>query len=339
MKKSQYEYAFIVRTPYHYINALEATNKYNIKKKNSVLILWSNIFEERFDHLIEKGDWGDVFYLPVIYYDDESKIVNKIKNRALDFLYLVKVYYLSLRVEKVETSFAVLPNSKWVRHVINSLDSEKVIILDEGVAQFDIIKKYASESEKDSGSKRYGFDRSKNAQYEIFTSYPLSNVIKGVKEEKVTEHCFEFLRSKYNTSDFERECGLIIGSPHKGEKNSYYGEFLKKSISRIEPKVKNVFYKPHRNERKKYISSMSKIEDIEVIDNNLPIEIALLRKKVVPKYISSFYSTAIHSIYSIYGSKVKRVLIFKIKRSGEKEDAMYKYYENMDKKVVKTVSL
>lgn len=334
MHEHKYEYAFIIRTPYHYINAQEALSKYNIEKSNSILVVWSNIFEKKFSHLIEKKEWGNVYYLPVIYYEKESSIIGKIKNRARDLWYLARSKSLSWKTGKIKVCFAVLPNSKWITHIINSLGSKRVVIIDEGIAQFDIIKEYLSKSTKRGKNKNYGFDRSIAVPYEIFTSLPINEEVKKVRKKRVKKHSFGSLKSKYNVSKFKQNCGLLIGAPHKGDRKKYYEEFVHKSVEKIKSKVKKVCYKPHRNEEKKETVKTVKKYDLQLINKNLPIEIYLLKNKLVPKYISGFTSTAIHSLYKIYGKRIKKVMVFIKKSENNDVDKKHKYYKNLDKKVI-----
>lgn len=329
MRKGKYESAFIIRTPYHYINALEAAERYEVDEEKSILFIWSNHFKERFEHILTDRKWGRIEYLPVVHHDKDAGWAKKIKNVWEDIDYLIQANLILWRVGKVNKCFSIIPLEKYVQHIINKIEAEKLIIIDEGVGSFYLTDKYLSRRKQKTERKIYKYDRRRNKNYEFFTSYPLTKHIKSIEKEEVKKHSFDLLKSKIDFDGEKCEGGIILGTERNERTDKIYHEFISESIKFMEKRVKKIWYKPHRMESKISVKKMLEKTGVGLIKNDLPIEIALLEKGITPRLLSGFSSTAIHSIRKIYGEKVEKVKVFGLKGDCGENNMAYEYYESL----------
>lgn len=329
MPTKKYTSAFIIRTPYHYINALEAAERYGVEKERSVLIVWSNHFRERFSHMVEDRKWGNIEYINVVHHREGKKLRNTIVNIAKDAKYLIKANLLIRKIGKVKKCFSIIPTEKYVQHVINKLKSEKTIIIDEGVGVFELTSDYFKKEEIRERGKIYKYDRRRSKNYEFFTSYPIEEYVREVRKKEVKKHSFDILKSNFDLRKGNEEGGLILGTERNKKTKKVYPRFLRKSMRFMKGKTERVWYKPHRMETDKQINEVRKKYEVEIIKNDLPVEIALLREKIVPSFVSGFSSTAIHSIRKIFDRRVKKIKVFGIKSDCGGGKMACEYYEAM----------
>lgn len=326
MGRKKYESAFIVRTPYHYINALEAVQRYGLDIKESALIVWTNHFSKKFDTLVDEEKWGIVKRVPVILRGSENSLISRSKEKAKDAGFLVKANVAAWQIGQVEMCFSVLPNHTHVQHIINKLGAKNIVILDEGVATFRFAKDFLKKKEKNLSSKLFWYDRRRNQDFEFFTSYPLERYVDGIEGNKIKRHSFEYAKSRFEEVNDRRKQGLILGTQRNDDINNIYDEFLSASVEFMND-VELVWYKPHRWESAREIKRVEKKYNINTMKNSSPIEIALVEKGIVPKKLSGFASTAIHSINKIFEGRVEKSVVFGLK-SDKGAKTSYEYYES-----------
>jgi hypothetical protein len=325
----KYNYVFIIRTPYHYINALEAVNKYEIETKKSILVIWRNHIKERFDHIVCKKKWGELIYLPVVHHEKNIPYISRAKNLYEDASYLIKTNYILSNIRSIDICFSIPPTEKYLQHIINKVKSKKLIVIDEGVGTFRLIERYLEKRRKEFSNKFFRYDRRRNESYEFFTSYPLNEYIEEVNKKDIIKHSFEFLKSKYDIKKGKKKNGLILGTEHNKNNKDIYDDFVSKSIGIAKRYVDKVWYKPHRMETKKQVKNITKGRCLELIENDLPIEMALLENSIVPHFVIGFASTAIHSIKKIYKKNVKEAVVFTGKNIDKKDRLFHDYYKSL----------
>jgi len=326
MHRKKYEYAFIVRTPYHYINALEAIKKYSLDRNKSALVVWTNHFDKKFDTIVDKERWKVVKKVPVILRGSKNSLISRSKEKAKDVGFLVKANVTTWQLGQVETCFSVLPNHTHVQHIINKLGAKNIVILDEGVATFEFAKDFVDKKKVNSSDSLFGYDRRRNQDFVFFTSYPLDKYVDGIEDDKINRHSFEYAKSRFEERKDRRNQGLILGTQRNEDINSIYDEFLSASVGFMND-VESVWYKPHRWESDREIKKVKKKYNLKTMKNNTPVEIALAEKGMVPKKISGFASTAIHSINKIFEDRVEKSMVFGLK-SDKGDKTSYEYYES-----------
>jgi hypothetical protein len=78
---------------------------------------------------------------------------------------------------------------------------------------------------------------------------------------------------------------------------------------------------------------LSQIDGVKIRDLGLPIEISLIKDRVLPVEIASFFSSALDNCYHIFGDSLK-ITSFKLDKNNlskevhEKFEEIYKVYEN-----------
>lgn len=337
MFEEKYESMFIVRTPYHYINALEAANKYKVDLEKSILIVWSNHFKKRFKHMLRGENWGRIEYLPVVHYDKKESWFRGVKNAFKDVKYLLKSGVVVSRVGRVEKCFSIIPVEKYLQHIINKVEAKKLVIIDEGIGVFSLTKKYLEKRKGKTEVKSLRYDRRRKNAYEFFTSYPIEKYVEGVSKKRIKRNEFRMLKSKSKTESNTSKCGLILGTERNERTKNIYTKFLNESINFMKNKANKIWYKPHRMETDNQIEKVKDVRGVKIMDNEYPIEIALTREKTVPKYVAGFASTAIHSILKVYEKEVEKVVVFGRKGDIKEEKTSYEYYESMDDEKVNVI--
>lgn len=326
MGNSTYNAVFIVRTPYHYINALEAAYSYGIDRNKSALIIWSKHPGKKFDNFVDKEQWKAVEHLPVLLRNNKDSLIGWGKERIKDIEYIFRSIRTASRLGKIELCFSILPDDTQIQHIINKLGSKKVVILDEGVATFGFAKNYLDRREKEVDSTIFGFDRRRNQDFEFFTSFPLSKYVKKLKEEKVRRHSFEYTKSKIDFKNIGHIKGLILGTQRLGKIKCKYDKFMSLSLKFINCRPDKIWYKPHRWETDDEINKTKRKYNLKVIDNRLPVEVILSTSNVAPNKVSGFASTAIHSINKIFERRIEKSVVFGINKCDKK--LPYIYFES-----------
>lgn len=336
---SKYESVFIIRTPYQYLNALEAIDRYGVEVEYAVLIIWSNHFKKRFRHIIENEKWGKVKYMPVVHHGKNVSWSEKIKIISEDLKYLIRTSLISIELGSVKNCFTIAPVEKYLQHIINKLSCDELVIIDEGVGVFDMTRRYFRKRKKDLKRGFIGYDRRRERNCEFFTSYPLEEHVEGLEGCEIKRHSFGALKSRNKIEKCKYEGGIILGTERNEKTKSIYRKFIYKSIKFMKECTNKIWYKPHRMETNYQIKEIISNNNVSLIGNNLPVEIALPKRKIIPKIVSGFASTAIHSILKIYESKVSKIRVFGSKKGSHKGRMAYNYYESLPNDEVEVVYL
>jgi ABC-type molybdate transport system ATPase subunit len=159
---------------------------------------------------------------------------------------------------------------------------------------------------------------------------------------KVLKHSFSYLKSTRL-----KECkhvntiyllGQNIAEVHWITKEKYL-KYLEKISERFKGKI---IYKPHRSEEvtKEYELLIGDDFVIEKEISQGPIEMALLEKKIYPKIIISFFSSALFSLEKIftdceiYAVRIENDDLVANQKSIEIVNECYEFFNNTGVKVV-----
>ena len=224
--------------------------------------------------------------------------IEQIKNINLNFFFYKNLFFLS--------ELFTLRKFRFVLYIRKFFKFNKVII---GDINYYLFKEFYKNSIKNiilddgTASLQYG-------QYEeqiIFKKnsilFSIFKKIKLKKKIKIYNNDLRVLKSLSKHKKVDNNKVFIIGSASIERKNLNHNYF-KKIINQIIIKYKNkkIYYIPHRLEKDlKYILT----KNISIKRFNIPIELALTKEKFLPKYVLSFYSTALFNLKHIYKNQVK----------------------------------
>ncbi len=324
---------YIVESPLQLLNAIEAKEEFTAKK-NILIVKFSN--ERRNNYQIEKllkeSFWDRIYKIPYIY---------TTKTQIIYFCFLTRL--LVWQKQKFQKIFIGEFRSDEMWMLLNNVQHIETFLLDDGSVTIEVQKNYLKEIEKynseKSRSKRkyilYNFfflKAPKRKVIDLFTMFDL----KPHPGQKVIQNNFKALASKIINIDDHANSNTVffIGSNivERGIVNDkYFFECIEYIVNFYKANEKNIIYLPHRRENEKKLLTMKNQFGIEVLYPSDLIELYFLNKKIWPKHIASFYSTALYSLKKIY--KCREVDVFKLdftqlnKEFQSSIDSTYKFYK------------
>jgi len=288
---------FIVAGPLHIINAIEARDYFNTQN-NILLILYTDNNHQlsQMKRLLNFYKWDKTIYLPL-----PMKKIDKIF-----FAKRVKKILKDIKMDYISNIFVGEYRSDHVNHIVNSLNSDKVYLLDDGLAQLDY------HQETNNIPNRVKFRRFfyriisyklKSIDYTFFTIYNIPNV-------KIVRNSYTFFKKYISLKQIENKI-YFIGQPLVELKVINQKDYIKK-LSKIIEIYRNIefVYILHRREKRENIEKISLELNFEYREFDNPIEIEMLQTDTLPNYFATFYSSAIVTLPSFITQSEYRV--FKI---------------------------
>jgi hypothetical protein len=320
---------FFIESPLQLLCAIEA-KKYFISSKNKLYVLYHHNKNTRnqINKLLSIFLWDDVYFF-------KKRISSKIE--YLDAILLLR----NLRKENIGNIFIGTITSYEVLMLLSNIKHKNSYLLDDGVATINIQKAICSNQfldlihkEKQKKISRYlnkafMLKPFKHNSIDLFTFFE----IQPRENQKIIRNAFPHLRSLTTTN-----CPIVsekiyflgsklVESDRMTHKN--YIHLLRKIKSYYQGK--KIVYVPHRGEDQQNISSISEKLHFEIDYFTYPCEIEFLQRNILPKNISSFFSTALYTLREIYPTAcvecfyIDGKLITQYRRNEIKN--IYTYYE------------
>ncbi|WP_256383515.1 alpha-2,8-polysialyltransferase family protein [Photobacterium toruni] len=291
---------FLVSSPFQYICALEAKNKFNCID-NILLIIDEKHSKgiEQLNSLLKDSDWDHQYHINrKKLRTDLPKAINKIKKE--------------LNIKKINTFFYTDYNAWWIKPLRANFNIDKEIYFDDGtLTLFD----YSKHITQQSMSYRKGWLQDlilrlykcqtvnipkKPFNLEIFSIFnlPKSSYITHINN-------FNSLSNKYTKGSLynkEAPIGFIgqgaIGS--KGHLNiDEYINLIKKTFNK---EKKKIIYFPHRNEKKELTDKIKKLNYITYYESKHPLEIELIVNQIELSCLIGMYSTVMFTCRKLYNN-------------------------------------
>jgi hypothetical protein len=276
---------FIVVAPLHIMNAIEAVEHF--KTTNNILIVLHTGNERQLAQMkkmVNFYDWDSVQFLLL-----PLKTVDKI-------VYAKKIYssFKSINRSNIDNIFVGEYRSDHVNHIVNSLKSRDVYLLDDGLAQLNYHKEIENSSFKVNMRRvlyRVLFYKLKPINYTFFTMFTIEN-------EKTIKNNYTFFKKYIEKKEVENgvyfigqplvELGVMSQENHKIE--------LSKIINFY--KGKHFTYILHRREALENIKKLSLELGFKYKEFDNLIELEMINAQIVPSNFATFYSTAIVTLPS-----------------------------------------
>jgi hypothetical protein len=278
---------FIVKSPLQLMNAIEA--KEHFKTENNLLVLMNAnaTNDKQMQTVLALSKWDEIItYAPTNRSSTLLAQVNLIRS-------LKKHRYHYLFTGDYGTFNQVL---------MANLTVDDYYLVDDGTKSIEIHKALRDPSKITLSKKlkllRYtlfGLKSSITKPINFFTCYNLT----PIKDEQIVANDYAYLQSIFTPQEQKEQVIYLLGQniDNKWMKEGTYIEYLKRIKSHYTDKI---IYIPHRHE---VISDELKAlfdEDFVLQYNDIPIEIYFLEKKIYPKQIVSFTSSALFNLEKIY---------------------------------------
>ena len=184
---------------------------------------------------------------------------------------------------------------------LNEINNGKIIVLDDGLNSKLIVNSLDKRNYpffKNIFMRLFRLNLDFPKRFSIFTIFDLNSNNHNVIIEKNQLNDF-----KKNIKNFKKEnIILLIGQPFVELK--ILDEFFYFSIiNKINRKFPNLIYIPSRKENDRNLYKMKKQYGINILRTNINIEHYILNKKIIPKSIIGFTSTALVSLNKLFNQE------------------------------------
>ena len=328
----------VVKTPFHYLNAIEALRSYGSTPEDCILCIISGAKEKSdvVKKIASDLPWGAIKVLKRPPARKGRSILARVLERYDKMFAVFKLNILTLFWPTAQVAFTPLPYISFVRHLLNRMKCEHLVVTDEGIAQPWILEVLAQKYNSvyvAGGLLEWlriltRYDDNQISTYDIFTAYDISES----NGTSVRRHTFQYVKSMYAVEQtVAADVILLLGAPANCYATNLqeYINLLRKIIALCPLGITKVLYAPHRMEHRVDIDKICSALGLDLFNaSGYPIEMTLLRHSYVPFCVAGFASSAIESLRLIYAKEIQYfVVLYAETKSGEEVDAMEKAYE------------
>ncbi len=311
---------FIVKSPLQLMNAIEAKEHFQTTGNILVLMNANATNDKQMQTVLALSKWDEIItYAPT--------------NRSSTLLAQVKLIR-SLKKHRYHYLFTG-DYGTFNQVLMANLNVDDYYLIDDGTKSIEIHKALIDPS-KTALSKKlkllrytlFGLKSSIQKPINFFTCYNLT----PIKDEQIISNDYNYLQSIFKPQPGGNEVIYLLGQniDNKWMKQGKYIEYLKRVKSHYSDKI---IYMPHRHE---IISDELKAlfdEEFVLQYNDIPIEIYFLEKKIYPKHIVSFTSSALFNLEKIYAKAQIDAIIIHQKDLIKMHDfvkSCYRFFDALD---------
>jgi hypothetical protein len=306
---------FVISSPLQLLNAIEARDRFHENMETYLFILWKKEIEyKQIDNMLD-NKWDKVYFyqltkvFKLFYYWILKNILKSIFNS--DFLYLG--YPFNIRA-----------------HIANTIKAKKVFFLDDGSVSLIFAKNFKEiKFLKMRRESWYDFllFRKVSLRYikeaYFFTAYPEINWF----DNKVILNDYRKYKEKIINKESNLDV-LFIGSPIGKELVSKLKEkeLIRAMLSYFSDK--KILYAVHRFENIEYLKK--EFSNLEFIQFDSAIELALFQSGIYPQRIASFCSSALITLSHLSNFPPEALTIpldFLSSENAEKMKVVYESYQ------------
>lgn len=296
---------FFVESPIQLLNAYEAKCYFNIESDCLFFIRLSGV---------ERNDRQMIFLVDFFDIKNVSYTIMNAENKNL--LDYVKLFYYRYfyRLKNYNKIFIGNLHSGFFTVFMKKANKEKIVLLDDGSKTVGIQKQFTSSN-----------------YYNLFSIYNLNAVAKQI----IYKNDFLHVKNRLMSLQTNTNQVMFIGS-----KIAEIGIIEKKQYIKLMKKIadyyhdKEILYISHREESQDKLAMLSKVHNISVVSLEYPVELYGFYENVLPYKVSSFYSTALLTMKSIYDVQVE-CFRFDCSDSNYKQgiESVYKYHRKFMKEI------
>lgn len=304
---------FIIRSPLQVLNAYEAIAHFDLK--NNVFLIVQN-------HL----DKNNVQMRDMLAMCEYEELIEMPPSKSNYFRYVA----LTRKLKKHAYNFIFFGNlGSFQKLLLANLEYGKSYLLEDGTSTLVFHKELCEEKQPISWrDMRFLFSglhikRKKPVAY--FTIFDLER--KG--EEEILQHGFNCLKKAKCDVFASVEEVYFLGQCFVSADVVSYEAYLY-YLQRVKNDFLNekIVYIPHRAET--ITTELRTLEDehFRILENNMPIEMYFISNKIKPKYVVSFYSTALFTLAKIFDKTIVKsyAICEKDLKAKRKESALLVQY-------------
>ena len=317
---------FIVRTPLQSFNAVEAKERFCRDENNHIVIVCrSNRDRELFAKIILQKEWSKIQYV-------------NIKPHLQLLTFFRKLLKDTPKVEKCFLG----DYSTIISYYMNRVKYQKLILLEDGASTI----RRAELLEERVWHKLKKTAYSKKSKIEIFlekllkidisyyyngiffTIYNLNNQIDMIKND------YRFFKDRLKSRP-KKEVAFFIGSSIINTRILLDVETFEKYVTKVSEIYKQrgmkFYYILHRKEDEEYMKQLSERLDFKCLRFDNIIELEFVEMEYIPYEISTFMSSAVTTLHSLYPSTYKYCPFELDDITPKFKDPMEKLYIQYDK--------
>jgi hypothetical protein len=313
---------FLIETPLQLLNAIEARNHFKFKN-NILLILLTNYFGiNSFNNLVDKDSWDTIRYIPFLSncstYDFGMQRPQNLYERCIEYYIILQQLLKRCRLDKIIKSIGSVNNiilgnylqghKDYMRHFGNSLTHEKIYIVDDGTDTILINRERINElsvvgnEQNNDVSWLKKVKRSLRESYidwngrsassiTFFSCYDLSVTAADTFVKNEYSYLRKIAQNSANVDEviFLGQCLIEDGYISKENYQLY--------LLKVKEYFKNekLIYVPHPRESMQSVEYLKKTVGIEIRKLSTPIEYEIAYGGKRPKYLSSFFCSALEN--------------------------------------------
>ncbi len=305
---------FIIGSPLQLVNASEAKHQLNIEEDDSHLLI-INFFGERnlqqLKHTLEIYKWDNVEFFN---YKPKNKISQLLKIRGI-----VRTVSAKFKNYLISQIFIGEYNAFEIRAIANQINAKTIILLDDGNGSIAIAtQQLAKHKQKYSFSIRFlvyslfGLNVREYKSIGFFTYY--AYLFKGNNHKTLVIENELRLTKMLNQAKVQGNDIIFLGNKFVEKKYLSYRQYKDKlefALHYLEKNIsKNIVYLPHRGEALEKLGSLQKDLGLTIDHIDLPVELYLLKRKVKPKLVGTFFSSAVNSLNILFQGDVRQISFY-----------------------------
>jgi hypothetical protein len=369
---------FLVSTPLQVINAYEALEYFDCKPEESLVVLLDNHTPMNSRHLkqiIAHQKWKNVHHLP--YERRRSLARLRLARRSVVKNVFLQIFEYSLRrtmgipveqliigrhcfrelkhlckrLPSLRHCFVGYFGSPFMRHASNSVESDDIVILEEGVNQLHLYDDIHAQKKKFSRIfylnpaanffRRifFGMRLSPCMPLHFYTAYDLPS------SNRITVSRNSYMRFRGALQSSSRTDDVFFLGEWLTAWNCFtddqYVDYLTKA--REDYSGRRFVFLPHRRTPKATQEAISNIPGIEIRDLGGPVEVAIANMDPRPGVITGFFSSALFNVSMMFGDEIE-VTTYRIPTGHMREnlrefiDDFYEYSKRYFSGQVKVVN-
>jgi len=331
---------FLVSAPPHIINALEAKWYFGLPTAATALVVFHPVGPHGdFSPMLDPHDWGAVYHLKLLNWH-HSPIQYLLGSK--EFLRLLDD--LASRFRHVEYLFVSLYESDFMRHLVNSIRFERLVLLDDGNSVLKISRVRTALCGGTPGriSPRtqvadfvksvvigYKLDHAPRLTYYTAYEFPVPS------GDEVHINRYPRLRAEMNYVK-DSEDTLFLGVPFVSDglmDQAMYLQYLSRAFASLQHN--DIVYAPHRRESSESVAAIMDKLSCRSLYPTVPIESYLVRSPIRYLEIASFTSGALLNLLRIFDASV-RLISFEVdvndilvRREWLPIREVYEYYKSL----------
>lgn len=288
---------FFVRTPLHYLNALEAKEFYCIDSKDAILVVMADYWPtiNQLKEIINNEFWSEIKFIWADIREKKKGVLHYFLSTPLR---CYRFYKTIKQVDKASYVFWGNYNSVWLKYLYAKKKGlDNLFILDDGFATINIMYKDLSNQGRSMVGRfeHYLLGAPPNIEFEnllFFSNYFFRNTI------QIVNHNYSNISKILNVREKKiKKSVYFIGQPlvHLDIiDGAEYCYCVKKIVEYYENFGLEFFYISHRTEKKKYVP-----KNCNVLELDTPIEYKYLTSNVIPMVFATFFSSACYNLNMI----------------------------------------